>query len=109
MHSDKFIHNSWYVAGRSADFADKLRAMTLLDENVVIFRGAQGEPIALEDACPHRKLPLSKGNLKGSTVECGYHGLTFDRAGTCVSAPTQGDPIPKRARVRSYPVVDQYG
>ena len=109
MHSDTFITNSWYVAGRSADFVNALTPVTLLGDNIVIFRGEKGEPIALEDACPHRKLPLSKGNLIGSVVECGYHGLTFDCSGTCVAAPTQGDPIPKRARVRSYPVADKYG
>ncbi len=109
MDSDGFLRNSWYVAGRSADFEKTLRALTLLDENIVISRGQADEPIALEDACPHRKLPLSCGNLKGSSVECGYHGLTFDGSGACVAAPTQGDPIPKRARVRSYPVEDRYG
>lgn len=109
MHSDQFIHNSWYVAGRSADFDRSLTPLTLLGEEVVIYRARDGRPAALEDACPHRKLPLSKGKLKGDDVECGYHGLTFDCAGACVSAPTQGDPIPKRARVRSYPVQDRYG
>ncbi|MCF6234444.1 MAG: aromatic ring-hydroxylating dioxygenase subunit alpha [Rhodobacteraceae bacterium] len=109
MQVDQFVTNAWYVAGRSTDFEQVLKPVTLLGEQIVIFRGEQGEAIALEDACPHRKLPLSKGNLKGSTVECGYHGLTFDCSGTCVAAPTQGDPIPKRARVRSYPVTDKYG
>lgn len=109
LHSDRFIRNAWYVAGRSADFEAKLTALTLLSEPVVIYRAPDGTPAALEDACPHRKLPLSMGNLHGATVECGYHGLTFDGTGACVSAPTQGDPIPKRARVRSYPVQDRYG
>ncbi len=81
----------------------------LLEDPVVIYRGPDGRAHALEDACPHRKLPLSAGNLKGDLVECGYHGLTFDGSGACVAAPTQGDPIPKRARVRSYPVEDHYG
>jgi phenylpropionate dioxygenase-like ring-hydroxylating dioxygenase large terminal subunit len=109
MQSDRFIRNSWYVAGRTEDFVSKLSAVTILNENIVIYRKQDGSPAALEDACPHRKLPLSMGNLKGDTVECGYHRLTFDCAGACVSAPTQGDPIPKRAQVRSYPVEDRYG
>jgi len=109
MHSDVFVRNAWYVAGRSADFEARLTPLTLLGDEVVIFRDSKGKAAALEDACPHRKLPLSMGNLKGDHVECGYHGLTFDCAGACVSAPTQGDPIPKRARVRSYPVRDLYG
>lgn len=104
-----FIHNTWYVAARSADIAAKLTPAMFLGEAVVLYRGPDGTPYALEDACPHRRLPLSKGNLKGDLVECGYHGLAFDGAGTCVAAPTQGDPIPKRAKVRAYPVLDRYG
>lgn len=107
--SQTFIRNTWYVAGRSADFGRTLTASKLLGENIVIFRGEQDEPIALEDACPHRKLPLSHGQLQGSTVVCGYHGLTFDCSGSCVAAPTQENAIPRRAVVRSYPVKDHYG
>ena len=103
-----YLKNTWYVAGWSKDFDRRLKAETFLDDDIVIYRKEDGSPVALEDACPHRKLPLSKGNLKGDTVECGYHGLTFDCSGTCVAAPTQKGKIPGRAVVRSYPVVDRY-
>ncbi len=103
-----YLKDAWYVAGWSKDFTRELKPETFLGENIVIFRKENGEAVALEDACPHRKLPLSKGRLKGDVVECGYHGLTFDCRGTCVAAPTQPDQIPRRARVKSYPVVDRY-
>ena len=103
-----FLQNCWYVAAWSKDIGRELRAEAYLGENVVLYRQEDGTPVALENACPHRKLPLSDGNLKGDHVECGYHGLTFDCAGTCVAAPTQADAIPRRAVVKSYPVVDRY-
>lgn len=103
-----FLKNTWYVAGWSKDFGRSLKPETILGENIVIYRREDDAPVALEDACPHRKLPLSMGNLKGDAVECGYHGLTFDCSGTCIAAPTQQGHIPKRAVVRSYPVVDRY-
>ena len=104
-----YLRNAWYVAGWSSDFAQELKAETYLGERIVLYRAPDGTPAALEDACPHRKLPLSKGNLKGAAVECGYHGLTFDGTGACVAAPTQPGQIPPRAKVRSYPVADRYG
>ncbi|CAI8198384.1 MAG: Toluene-4-sulfonate monooxygenase system iron-sulfur subunit TsaM1 [SAR116 cluster bacterium] len=104
-----FIRDCWYVAGWSADFTNSLSALRILDEPIVIFRTEQGVPAALEDACPHRKLPLSKGRLKGDHVECGYHGLTFDCSGACVKAPTQEGTLPGGVRVRSYPVEDRWG
>ena len=72
-----FIRDSWYVAGWSADFTAALTPLRILDEPIVIFRTEAGVAAAFEDACPHRKLPLSKGRLIGETVECGYHGLTL--------------------------------
>ena len=103
-----FLRNCWYVAAWSRDVGRALRAETFLGDEVVLYRTQSGDPVALENACPHRKLPLSDGNLKGDVVECGYHGLTFDCSGACVAAPTQRDSIPRRAVVKSYPVVDRY-
>lgn len=103
-----YLRNAWYVAGWSTDFGQNLKAEKFLGENIVIYRRENGSPVALEDACPHRKLPLSKGRRKGDAVECGYHGLIFDCSGACIAAPTQPDMVPARAMVKSYPVVDRY-
>ncbi len=103
-----FLRNCWYIAGWSRDFGRQLKAEMILGERIVLYRKENGDPVALENACPHRKLPLSEGRLVGDEVECGYHGLTFDCSGTCVAAPTQPDSIPRRAVVKSYPVIDRY-
>lgn len=103
-----FLRNCWYVAGWSKDYEQSLTAQTLLGENIVFYRQADGKPAALEDACPHRKLPLSMGKLEDDHVVCGYHGLTFDCTGNCIDSPTQRGMTPRRAVVRSYPVVDRY-
>jgi vanillate O-demethylase monooxygenase subunit len=105
---DAFLRNSWYVARVSREVTREPLAVRLLGQDIVLFRRQDGSPVALEDACPHRKLPLSMGRIKGDAIECGYHGLTFDGCGTCIEAPTQAR-IPAAARVRSYPVRDRYG
>ncbi|TMJ80989.1 MAG: Rieske 2Fe-2S domain-containing protein, partial [Alphaproteobacteria bacterium] len=51
--------------------------------------------------------PLSMGTLVGDTLQCLYHGLRYDKTGTCVRVPGQ-DTIPRAARVKSYPVVERY-
>jgi vanillate O-demethylase monooxygenase subunit len=85
-----------------------LQQVEMLGEKIVLYRKENGEPVALEDACPHRKLPLSMGRLKGDQVECGYHGLTFDCTGTCTRVPG-AERVPHVAQVRSYPIVERYG
>ena len=103
-----FLKNAWYVAAWSDEIKGELRQVKVLDEKICMFRSSQGEVIAMEDACPHRKLPLSKGRIKDDNVECGYHGLTFNCAGQCIVAPGQGT-IPSNAKVRAYPCEEKYG
>ena len=103
-----YLKNCWYVAGWSKDYGRELKAEKYLGENVVIYRKQDGTPVALEDACPHRKLPLSKGALSEDSIICGYHGLTFNDKGQCSDSPTQRGMMPSRAVVKSYPIVDKY-
>ena len=103
-----FLKNAWYAAAWASEISEGLHRIVVLNENLCVFRGGSGDVVVLEDACPHRKLPLSMGRIKGDAVECGYHGLTFDCTGQCVAAPGKGD-IPANARVRTYPVHEKYG
>jgi phenylpropionate dioxygenase-like ring-hydroxylating dioxygenase large terminal subunit len=103
-----FLRNAWYVAALDAELEDRLLAVKVLGERLVLYRRTNGDPVSLEDACVHRKLPLSMGRIKGDHVECGYHGMTYGADGKCVRIPCS-ERIPKEARVRSYPIVSRYG
>lgn len=103
-----FVLNSWYVAGWSEEFADGLIPLEITGQRLVLFRDTGNTLFALEDRCPHRLLPLSKGKKIGDTVQCGYHGMTFDGSGACVRVPGQ-DNTPERANVRAFPVVERHG
>jgi phenylpropionate dioxygenase-like ring-hydroxylating dioxygenase large terminal subunit len=103
-----FLKNAWYVAANDHEVGRHLHATRILGEDIVLYRTLDGRISALEDACPHRKLPLSMGRLLDDTIECGYHGLVFDCSGSCVRAPGLAH-APARAVVRSYPSVERYG
>ena len=103
-----FVRNAWYVAGWSRDFDDSLKALEITGQRLVMFRDSDGAVRALEDRCPHRQLPLSRGKRIGDTIQCGYHGMTFDGAGQCVRIPGQ-DNIPKSAYVDAFPVEERHG
>jgi phenylpropionate dioxygenase-like ring-hydroxylating dioxygenase large terminal subunit len=103
-----FLRNAWYVAAWEHEITRALLPMQLLGEKIVFFKKEDGTVAALENACPHRKLPLSMGRLKGDEVECGYHGLSFDCTGACVRTPGN-QPPPPGAKVRAYPVRVRYG
>lgn len=102
-----YLRNCWYMAA----WADELPesgglARTLLEDPVFLYRDGSGMPHALFDRCPHRFAPLSKGQVQGGEVVCGYHGLAFDGAGACVRNPH--GPVTRALAVRSYPVIERH-
>lgn len=103
-----FIRNAWYVAAWADEVSDKPLARRICNEPVVLYRDAAGKAGALLDMCCHRGAPLSMGKVTDQGLECGYHGLVFATDGACVRIPGQ-DRIPERARVRSFPLVEQDG
>ena len=108
MDKPMFLKNSWYVAAFDTEIGHEPLARTLLNEPVVLFRTEDGTPVALEDRCCHRALPLSMGKVIGNDIQCGYHGLEFDAAGDCVKIPGQ-NAVPPGATIDSYPVVERWG
>src|ERR1700747_3546006 len=56
------------------------------------YRGLPADRVrsfALQDACPHRGMPLSCGHLDATQIECSYHGWRFDAlSGQCQLIPS---------------------
>ena len=104
-----YVRNTWYAAIWSDDLDQSLVARTYLNEPVLLYRKADGTPVAMEDRCPHRYAPLSMGKLIDDQVECLYHGLRFDCSGACTDNPNGTGLIPKAATIRTYPLVERFG
>lgn len=98
--------NCWWVAAFSEDVGNDLIGRWILDTPVLLYRSSAGAVVALEDRCPHRSAPLSKGKRRGDSVECIYHGFTYAADGRCVRVPSiEGDP--PDICVRAFPVVEK--
>jgi vanillate O-demethylase monooxygenase subunit len=63
-----FLKNTWYVAAWDHEIGRKLLSRTILNTPVVLYRTEAGAPVALEDTCPHRYYPLSKGAIPSSAA-----------------------------------------
>lgn len=103
MLEDNAPRNMWWVAAHSSEVTEKPLARWILERPVVLYRGENGAPAALDDRCPHRWAPLSEGRVSGNEIVCPYHGMEFGADGICTKVPTQ-KMMPKNAAVRSYPV-----
>lgn len=107
-----YLWNHWYIAERSRRVRhNKLRAVTLLETRVLLYRDAKGKVVALGDRCPHLGASLAMGKLQNDCVSCPFHGWTFDADGRCVDIPALGEPTPKLAslRIPRFPVIEAGG
>ena len=102
----EFVRNAWYVAAPSKDIGEELVGRQILDEPIVMYRTDSG-PVALFDACAHRRFPLSKSQRVGDKIRCAYHGWEYDITGACTHIPS-ADRIPVTAAVKKYPLVERY-
>ncbi|NWJ73074.1 Rieske 2Fe-2S domain-containing protein [Pseudonocardia sp. ICBG1122] len=106
----QFLRNTWYLVAWSGDLKPgDMLARTVLERPLLLIRDAEGAVSALDDRCPHRFAPLSRGRFDGSTIACGYHGLEFDTGGACVRNPHGDGSVPAAATVRAHTVVERHG
>ncbi len=64
----------------------------------IVLVNVDGDVYALEDRCSHEDYPLSDGEVDGTSVECIYHGASFD---ACSGAATA---LPAVKPVKTYEV-----
>ncbi len=104
-----YLRNSFYMAGWSTDFdSETVSQVWLLNEPIAVYRDSSGTVRALEDRCPHRAAPLSKGRREGDDIRCMYHGIRFGPNGACTDLPGQAV-IPPAVCVKTYRVEEKNG
>ncbi|MEU8804385.1 aromatic ring-hydroxylating dioxygenase subunit alpha [Spirillospora sp. NPDC048819] len=105
------LKNFWYAV----EFADAVtrapKRVTCLGQDFVIYRKRDGGVVCLSDLCAHRGAALSRGKVVDDQIACPYHGWRYEPGGACTLIPAnpEGRGIPKKARVDSYPVREEYG
>ena len=71
---------------RVDEFGEKnLRSFRILGRYVGVFREVDGSFRAMEIGCRHQNADLSKGDIKGNTVTCTWHGWEYNlQTGECL-------------------------
>lgn len=107
------MSNPWWASALSESVnSEKPLAVACDGQELVLFRNAQGQAFALEDRCPHRRVPLSLGCVVKSGLQCGYHGWIFDgSSGACTEIPNlhASERVPPRYAARAFPVAEANG
>jgi phenylpropionate dioxygenase-like ring-hydroxylating dioxygenase large terminal subunit len=85
--------------------------LTIMSEELVLFRDEEGRPGLLGLHCAHRGADLSYGRLEDGGLRCIYHGWLYDRRGRCLEQPGEpaGSTFHERIRQTAYPCVEEAG
>ena len=104
------LRRFWYALMPMTALSDGPKPFTLMGENIVLWKQADGTPAALRDRCCHRTAKLSKEFVENGHIVCGYHGWTYDCTGRCVKIPQAPEmQIPAGAKVPAFRAQEQYG
>jgi 3-phenylpropionate/trans-cinnamate dioxygenase ferredoxin subunit len=66
----------------------------MLDGTPVAVVRAEGQVFAIRDVCSHENVPLSEGDVDGTTIECWLHGSRFDLASGQPTGLPATKPVP---------------
>ena len=86
------LRNYWYpVILEHRVGRKKPVRVSMIGEELCLFRKEDGEVVALSDVCPHRGARLSEGDCHwAGTVACPYHGWVFDAEGKNLAVLGEG-------------------
>ena len=106
------LQDQWYAVAR----VDEVRrgvpvAVQLFGQPYTLWQPVDDAPVLTEAFCPHRGARLSAASIRGDRLVCCYHGWEYGPTGACLRVPQlePGLPIPSKARLRTWPVVERYG
>ena len=88
-----------------------VKAVRVLGQDLVLFRGPDGRLGLLDRDCPHRGADLAFGRLEDGGLRCLFHGWLFDIEGKCLETPAEPPEsrVCSRVRQKAYPVQERSG
>lgn len=102
---------SWFGVAWSGELAPgDVRPAHFFGRELVLWRDNTGEPHVQDAYCPHLGAHLGVGGkvTGGNCIACPFHGWEFAADGSCASVP-YSEKGNRKARIRSYPVVERNG
>ncbi len=95
----------WFQVGWSGDIeAGHIKSMKVFGQELIMFRGQNGEVGVLDAYCCHMGAHLGHGGcVEDNAVKCPFHAWKFDKDGTCVDVP-YAQKTPPKAKMKAWHV-----
>jgi len=105
------LRRYWHPVGVSQQIDSKPKRLKVLGEELMLYRGADGQVALMQLRCAHRSLALDYGRVEGNCIRCPYHGWLYDASGQCVEQPAEpeGSGFKDKVKLKSYKVQEYSG
>jgi len=106
------LRRYWHpVATLPELIAEPVLAVTILGENLALYRTEEGKMGLVAQRCPHRGASLAYGIPEADGLRCAYHGWKFDGRGNCLEQPAEptDSTFNERVHIPAYPVQELGG
>ena len=104
----ELLRRYWHPVAVAAELTEEqpIKAVKILDEELVVYRDKQGRYGLVGEHCPHRMASLAFGRVDEEGIRCPYHGWKFDGSGKCLEQPAEPESSTYKDRIRhkAYPV-----
>jgi 5,5'-dehydrodivanillate O-demethylase len=108
----ELLRRYWHPVAASVELAkEPTKAVRVLGEDLVLYRGRSGALGLIGQACAHRRVNLLYGIPEEKGLRCPYHGWLYNERGQCVEQPAEApdSTFKDRVRIPAYPVRDFAG
>jgi nitrite reductase/ring-hydroxylating ferredoxin subunit len=106
----EYLRRSWQPVCLSSELGELPLIVTMLGENLVLFRTQQGEIGLLDKHCSHRGASLEYGLPTDVGIQCCYHGWHFACDGRILDTPNDpNSSLKNRMCHPAYPVHEYQG
>ena len=85
----ELLRRYWQPVALTSDLGKRPLAITVMGEELVLFRDDRGKVGLLSRYCPHRAVDLSYGRIENGGLRCLYHGWLMDHRGRCLDQPAE--------------------
>ncbi|MBW4668654.1 MAG: aromatic ring-hydroxylating dioxygenase subunit alpha [Cyanomargarita calcarea GSE-NOS-MK-12-04C] len=106
-HPQRFIEG-WYWALPSHKLRrGKVKPVSLMGRELAVYRGTDGQVVAIDAYCPHMGAHLAEGKVEEDGLRCFFHNWKFDAEGDCIDIPCSGEAFP--VKQKTWQTAEKYG
>ena len=106
------LRRYWHPVATVAELDEEpVLAVTLLGENLALYRTDAGQLGLVAQRCPHRGASLAYGIPESDGLRCPYHGWKFGATGSCLEQPAEPEDssFKQKIKIPAYPVQEMGG